>query len=426
MKTVVVIPARYGSSRFPGKPLADIFGKPMVQHVYEKASQAKCADRIIVATDDFRIVETVEKFGGEAVMTSPDHASGTDRIVEVAELVSSDIYINVQGDEPLIRPEDIDLVADAMMNDSSCKVATLCHPIELEDAINPNVVKVIRTHSGNALYFSRSLIPFGRDHDAHADYFKHIGLYGYTRSMLKTYKCLPDSRLEDLEKLEQLRILEADIPIKVILTDKTGPGVDTPVCLEKVKDILFGKLQKVSNNYPLKKIKLLISDVDGVLTTGHLEYTSEGEHCKKFHARDGLGVKMLQHCGVTVAVASGKESAALKKRLDDLGIDIFVIGESDKNAACKEIMKRTGLKPEETAYIGDDTLDLAGFSACSFSFAVADAPEYIKRASSCALKTKGGEGAFREAAEIILTAKGLNRVFETAEGFKEMQYESNQ
>jgi 3-deoxy-manno-octulosonate cytidylyltransferase (CMP-KDO synthetase) len=238
MKIVIVIPARYGSSRFPGKPLADIHGKPMIQHVYERSCQAACTGRVVVATDDRRIADAVTGFGGEVIMTASDHPSGTDRVVEVSRHIRADIYINVQGDEPLIRPDDIDLLARTMLEDPSCQVGTLCHPIPIEEALDANTVKMIVSHTGNALYFSRGLIPYVSNTTYQPEYLKHIGIYAYRAELLARYTTLPLSALENRERLEQLRLLEADLPIKAVRTTRTGPGVDTPACLEKVKRIM--------------------------------------------------------------------------------------------------------------------------------------------------------------------------------------------
>jgi 3-deoxy-manno-octulosonate cytidylyltransferase (CMP-KDO synthetase) len=240
MKTLIVIPARYRSSRFPGKPLADILGKPMIQHVYEKASRAKKADKVMVATDDSRIYSVVEEFGGNVVMTSKDHQSGTDRITEVVDKEEGEIYINLQGDQPLICPEDIDLLIDNMSGNPDCNIATLCHPISQEEAKNPNAVKVVLSSDGRALYFSRSLIPYARQGAKNVCYNKHIGIYGFKRQVLLKYKNLPFSQLERQEKLEQLRLLEAGFSIDVIETNIINDqGVDTPEDLEIVKRILL-------------------------------------------------------------------------------------------------------------------------------------------------------------------------------------------
>lgn len=244
MKIVIVIPARYQSSRFPGKPLADIHGKPMIQHVYERSCQAGCSDRVVVATDDRRIADAVTGFGGEVIMTASDHPSGTDRVVEVSRLIRANIYINVQGDEPLIRPDDIDLLAQSMVADPSCQVGTLCHQIPIQEALDANTVKMIVSHTGSVLYFSRGLIPYSSNSAFPPEYIKHIGIYAYRAGILAKYNTLPLSALENRERLEQLRLLEADLPIKAVRTTRTGPGVDTPACLEKVKRIMARKYSK--------------------------------------------------------------------------------------------------------------------------------------------------------------------------------------
>lgn len=211
----------------------------MIQHVFDRCSQSERASRVIVATDDLRIFNTVKKFCGDVVMTSREHLTGTDRVIEIAEQFPADIFINVQGDEPLIRHEEIDLLIDRMVAQPTCMVATLCHPILEQDALNPNVVKVIRSVGGQALYFSRQPIPYNSENDPNFTYLKHVGVYGYRYQVLSEYKNLPYSHLEHAEKLEQLRLLEAGIPIDVLETDWKGQGVDTPDDLEVVKKIML-------------------------------------------------------------------------------------------------------------------------------------------------------------------------------------------
>ena len=211
----------------------------MIQHVYEKCIRSKKTSKVLVATDDIRIFDTVKNFGGDVVMTSPDHQTGTDRVIEVAEKFPGDIFINVQGDEPLIRPEEIDLLIDKMVADPTCRVATLCHPVAEVDALNHNVVKVVRSAAGRALYFSRRLIPYNSNNDPNIRYLKHVGVYGYRSQVLSEYKNLAYSHLENAERLEQLRLLDAGIPIDVLETNWTGQGVDTPDDLEVVKKIML-------------------------------------------------------------------------------------------------------------------------------------------------------------------------------------------
>ena len=214
----------------------------MVQHVYERARQAKLVTRVVVATDDERIVGAVRTFGGEALMTRADHRSGTERMAEVASHIPAEIYVNVQGDEPLIEPAAIDTAVEAM-NDHSVRVATLCVPItHAEDIRNPNVVKVVTDFEGNALYFSRAPIPWVRDPgDAEAGtlrHFKHLGIYVFRRDALLEFPTLPPGELERLEKLEQLRLLENCIPIRVVETEYDSVSVDTPEDVTRVEEIL--------------------------------------------------------------------------------------------------------------------------------------------------------------------------------------------
>lgn len=210
----------------------------MIQHVYENALCTQKADSVIIATDDIRIAEVVEDFGGNVLMTSHSHKTGTDRVIEVSEMVDSDLYINVQGDEPLLHSDDIDLLIERMQVNPRCDVATLCYPISKSEAKNPNIVKLVCTATGRALYFSRSLIP----HQSHTaekfDYLKHVGVYGFRKHVLATYKHLPHSILEQQEKLEQLRLLEAGFTMDVIQTAPIGRGVDTPEDLQIVIETL--------------------------------------------------------------------------------------------------------------------------------------------------------------------------------------------
>ena len=238
MSIVAVIPSRYASTRLPGKPLVDICGKTMVQRVYEQVSKVGLFDEVLVATDDQRIFDAVTSFGGKAVMTSVDCPSGTDRLIEVATAHPADIYVNIQGDEPLIEPEIIEKLARVMLEDSELQMGTLCYPVSAEKAQNPNLVKVVRAHNGNALYFSRSPIPFARSGGIEPEYFGHIGMYAYRRQFLLDFGKLPYSKLENTEKLEQLRVLEAGIAIRCLTVDAMAPGVDTPEDLEAVRRIV--------------------------------------------------------------------------------------------------------------------------------------------------------------------------------------------
>jgi 3-deoxy-manno-octulosonate cytidylyltransferase (CMP-KDO synthetase) len=244
-RIVVVIPARYASQRLPGKPLADIAGKPMVQHVYERASRARRVDRVLVATDDQRVVDAVHAFGGAAIMTPPTLQSGTDRVAYLARsLPEGEIVVNVQGDEPLLDPAMIDEAARPLVGDSSIVVGTLVRRIEAEaDLDNPGIVKVVLDNNQNCLYFSRSAIPFLRDGGEgsrlkHHLYLKHIGLYVYRREFLQKYSSWEQTPLERAEKLEQLRILEHGGRIRATITEFDSVPVDTLDDLERVRDIM--------------------------------------------------------------------------------------------------------------------------------------------------------------------------------------------
>jgi 3-deoxy-D-manno-octulosonate cytidylyltransferase len=236
-RLAIVIPARYNSTRLPGKPLADIMGKPMVQHVYERALQVPQVQTVLVATDDIRVVDAVRAFGGRCMLTSPDHPSGTDRLTEVMAQTEGDLYINLQCDEPLVRPGDIAKLAAGMWKEGSVQVGTLCHPLPPEEATNPNTVKVVLTTDGYALYFSRAPIPYPRE-DGVARYFKHVGIYAYRREVLEVYASLPQPMIEQAEKLEQLRLLAAGIRIRVFEITPGGQGVDTPECLKRVRALM--------------------------------------------------------------------------------------------------------------------------------------------------------------------------------------------
>jgi len=237
MRALCVIPARYGSTRLPAKPLADILGKPMIQHVYERAARATRLQGVVVATDDPRIMEAVAAFGGQAIMTSPDHASGTERLAEVAGRMEADVYVNVQGDEPLVRPADVDTLVRLMESRPDRLVGSLCHPMDPEDLDNPNAVKVVLTHHNDAMYFSRAGIPYLRCPGA--PHFKHMGLYAYRREFLAGHAALPASPLAQSEQLEQLRFLQAGIPIVMdFTTAMPGPAVDTMEDLEQVRRVL--------------------------------------------------------------------------------------------------------------------------------------------------------------------------------------------
>ncbi len=240
-QVVIVIPSRYGSTRLPGKPLVSIAGKPMVQHVYERAKNSQTAQRVIVATDDQRIVEAVKAFGGEARMTRGDHRTGTERIAEVAAHEQGDVFVNVQGDEPLIDPVAIDTAVAALMEEPAAQIATVATSIRhAGDIMDPNVVKTVLDFDSNGLYFSRAPIPWVRDtqQKIHVKYWKHLGLYVFQRDALLEYPTLPQGELEKIEQLEQLRWLENGWKIRVAEVEHDAVSVDVPEDVARVEKLL--------------------------------------------------------------------------------------------------------------------------------------------------------------------------------------------
>jgi len=238
---VVVIPARYESTRLPGKPLADLQGKPMIQRVYERAARAEGIARVVVATDDARICRAVEDFGGEVIMTGAMHRTGTDRIAEAAGQLDADLIVNVQGDLPLLEPEAVSKAVAPLLLEPSLSMSTLKTPLRsLEELRNPNVVKVVTDRDGCALYFTRSPVPFWRDGAPEGQVlaYRHIGLYVYRRDFLLTFTALPPTPLEQAESLEQLRALECGFRIRVVEVEAASIEVDTPADLEKARALL--------------------------------------------------------------------------------------------------------------------------------------------------------------------------------------------
>ena len=238
MKILCVIPARYASTRLPGKPLADIVGKPMIQHVYERSAQATIPQEVVVATDDEKVFQAVQQFGGKVVMTSSEHQTGTDRLAEVASKYAEvDVIINVQGDEPLIDPKVIDELAREFLNDTALQMASVMSIMDTEDYQNPNAVKVVTDLNNNALYFSRSLLPYPRV-AGKANVYKHIGIYAYKKDFLLKFAKLEPTPLEQSESLEQLRALENGYKIKMIKTKSKFIGVDSIEDLQTVNELL--------------------------------------------------------------------------------------------------------------------------------------------------------------------------------------------
>ncbi|MGH9741669.1 MAG: 3-deoxy-manno-octulosonate cytidylyltransferase [Candidatus Acidiferrum sp.] len=240
-EVVIVIPARYGSTRLPGKPLVVLAGKPMIQHVYERAKMAARASRVIVATDDERIVKAVKTFGGEARMTRQDHRTGTERVAEVAAHEKGDVFVNVQGDEPLLDPAAIDAAVNSLLEEPVAAIATVATPIKTPaDIMDPNVVKTVLDFENNGLYFSRAPIPWVRDTGSKIQvrHWKHLGLYVFQRDALLEYPTLPQGELERIEQLEQLRWLENGWKIRVAEVEHDAVSVDVPDDVARVEKLL--------------------------------------------------------------------------------------------------------------------------------------------------------------------------------------------
>jgi len=238
MNLIAVIPARFSSVRFPGKPLAMLSGKTIIRHVYERVSNSNLFQDVIVATDDERIAREVKSFNGKYKLTSPLHPSGSDRIAEVIADLDCDLVFNIQGDEPMIEPEPLAGLI-SVFGDASVQAGSLMTSItNQEDLQNPNIVKVVADNKSNAIYFSRSAIPFNRDSNVNVEYFRHIGVYAYRKQTLLDFVKLPPGKLEQIEKLEQLRLLENGITIRLVKTSYQGFGIDTPEDLLKAERYL--------------------------------------------------------------------------------------------------------------------------------------------------------------------------------------------
>jgi len=242
MKVVVIIPARYGSTRFTGKPLMSFEGKPMIQHVYERVSLSNIITDVVVATDDRRIVDAVSGFGGKVVMTGKENRSGTDRVAEAAEMIGlelEDIVVNIQGDQPRVHLQHLQDVIRPFKTEPGVEMSTLAFKIVKKDEItNPKDCKVTFDNEGYALYFSRSPIPCARDASSIFDTYKHLGIYAYTRRFLETFRNLPEGKLEIIEKLEQLRAIEFGHKIRVIITEYDSPEVDLPEDIARIEGLI--------------------------------------------------------------------------------------------------------------------------------------------------------------------------------------------
>ena len=371
----ILIPARMGSSRLPNKPLKEIAGKPLLKWVIELAQNINFEASLIVLTEDKLIKDFVDSLGVECFLTDKFHKNGTARILEIIDSIDSDFIINLQGDEPLVNPIDLsNLYETIKFGDSD--IASLCHEVDNLEAEDPSNVKVVFDMNQYALYFSRSKIPYGAN-----TFYSHKGIYAFKRDALEKIKFLKSSFLANLEDLEQLQWLENNMSIRMLITKNKSIGVDTQDDLIKAENALL------SNN-----IKALICDVDGTLTNGLVWYGDKGEELKSFNVKDGLAIKKLLSKGFKVGFISGRDSAPLRIRAKELGVEFVRFNQADKKKGCLELLNEMKLGVKNVAYIGDDESDIPCCSLIPFSFAVNDCHRDLKQISRFHLKEKGGEG----------------------------------
>ena len=375
----IVIPARMGSSRLPNKPLKQLAGKPLLKWVIELAENANFNKSLIVLTEDKIIYDFVDDLGVKCFLTNKIHKNGTSRILEILDHIESDFIINLQADEPLVNPTDLADLYEKIKS-SDVDIASICHEVNSLEAEEPSNVKVVFDLNQHALYFSRSKIPYGAK-----TFFIHKGIYAFKRSSLQKIKSLNSSILGNLEDLEQLQWLENDMSLKMVITTNKSIGVDTQDDLIKAENALL------SNN-----IKGLICDVDGTLTNGLLWYGNDGEELKSFNVKDGLAIKKLLNKGFKVGFLSGRDSAPLRIRAKELGVECVKFNQIDKKRGCLELISEMKLGAKNVAYIGDDESDIPCCSFIPFSFSVKDCHQDLKKVSRFHLKTKGGEGVINE------------------------------
>ena len=379
--TIIVIPARIGSTRLPKKPLKLIAGKPLIEWVINIALKVRNADKVIVATDDMEIANIAIKLGIDFLISKKSHRNGTERLIEVASKYSSDFYINLQGDEPLINPLDIEFLIEKLKVSSS-GIVTLCHKINATKADDFSRVKVVRNLNNEALYFSRNKIPYG---DGDVEYLQHEGIYGFNEKSLKLISFLKKTNLEVSENLEQLRWIQSGLKIEVFKINTESVGVDTLDDAKEVERILM-----------LKGLKVIFSDVDGILTDGKIWYGINGEEIKSFNAKDGLAIKTFIKNGIEVCLLSARDSIPLRNRTKDLGIKHFIFGDENKLNGCKSLLEKLKINKNQAAFIGDDIIDLEAMKYCGWSFTVSDAVKPVLDEAKTILNCNGGEGAIRE------------------------------
>ncbi len=384
--SAIVIPARIGSKRLPNKSLIDIAGKPLISWVIKAALKVDFTAEVIVATDDNRIKEISEDLGIKSFLTSKDTKNGTERILEILDHIDSEFIINLQGDEPLVNPIDLNNLHREIKS-SDADVVSICHEANNLEAEETSNVKVVFDIKQYALYFSRSKIPYGGE-----TFYSHKGIYAFKRDALQRIKYFKSSILSNLEDLEQLHWLENDMSIKMLITKNKSIGVDT-------QDDLF----KAENALLANNIKALICDIDGTLTNGLVWYGDEGEKLKSFNVKDGSAIKKLLSKGFKVGFLSGRDSTPLRIRAKELGVEFVKFNQEDKKKGCLDLIKDMKLKAINVAYIGDDETDIPCCLLLPFSFCVNDSHEELKSIARFNLNKKGGEGVITEFIEKLNT-----------------------
>ena len=375
----ILIPVRMGSSRLPNKPLKAIAGKPILEWVIKLAQNINFKASIKVLTEDRIIKDFVDSLGVEVFLTEKFHKNGTSRILEILDDIDSDFIMNLQGDEPLVNPVDLNNLYETIKS-SNADIASICHEVDSLEAEDPSNVKVVFDINQNALYFSRSKIPYGAK-----SFYTHKGIYVFKRDALERIKFFKSSFLGYFEDLEQLQWLENNMSIKMLITKNKSIGVDTQDDLIKAENALL------SNN-----IKALICDIDGTLTNGLVWYGHNGEELKSFNVKDGLAIKKLLSKGFKVGFISGRDSAPLRIRSKELGVKFVKFNQADKKQACLDLLREMKLEANNVAYIGDDESDIPCCSLIPFSFSVKDCHKDLKKISRFHLELKGGEGVVNE------------------------------
>ncbi len=398
---LIVIPARFASSRFPGKPLAPIAGVPMVVRALRSAEEAVPGADVVVATDDERIADVVRAAGGRATMTSPLAPSGTDRVWEVAAGHPADIVVNLQGDEPLLPAAVVGALVGRLAADGSIDMATPVVAMPRHAALSPDVVTVAGEPGGRAHYFSRSVIPWGSD-----PVWRHIGVYAYRRDALRRFVAAAPSVLERAERLEQLRALAIGLTIGMVEVQAVTHAVDRPDDVAVVERLLEmpaeGAAAAGAGLGQQGPIRLVVLDVDGVLTDGRISYVGGSEQLLSFDVKDGQGIVALRQAGIGVAILSARDSPALRRRAEELGIVEVGVSVTDKVAALTSLTSRLGVALGDVCYVGDDVGDVAAMALCGLSAAPADATDAAKGAAVIVLQRPGGRGAVREVADLLL------------------------